>query len=415
MALDDINLNDADNFLAGTPHHWFRELRRTAPVWFHQGCDEVGKGYWCITKYEDVKYISTHPELFSSARGGIHIPDVAEEELAVRRNNLMMMDPPQHVKFRRIVQRHFTPRMVRELAPRIRERCSTIVNGIIEKGECDFVKDVAAELPLQVICDLLGVAQGDRHYIFDLVNQTVSAEDPDFHKVPGQGRMAREKLCDYGYQLARSYDGPSSIDTLTSQLLRATVDNEKLTELEFGMFFYLLLVAGSETTRSVIVSGLKLLIEHPEQMEQILRDPALLQGAIEEMLRYEPAAHYFRRTATADTELRGKAIREGDKLVLWYPSANRDEDIFADPDRFDIHRHPNDHLAFGIGEHFCLGASLARTQLDAMFSEVLGRMSNIQLAGPVRRLRSTWLNSTKEMPIAFDPGPRSQVKSNQFE
>lgn len=406
MSLKDINLNNADNFLTGAPHHWFKELRENAPVWFHPGDAEVGAGYWCLTKYDDVKYASLRPQIFSSAKGGIHIPDVDVEELKIRRNNMMLMDPPRHTQFRKLVKHSFTTSIVQNMEGQIRDRCVRIIDNVIEKGECEFVHEVAAELPLQIICDLMGVPQDDRYDVFRWANEIMCAEDPDIHKVPGLGRRARSEICQYGQKLGNYYSHKPDSDNLTARLMTATVDGEKLDELEFGMFFMLLLLAGSETTRTVTVNGMRLLIEYPDQTREIQQDSSLLPSAIEEFLRYDPAAHYFRRTATEDTVIRDQQIRAGDKVVLWYSSANRDEDVFDDADRFDIHRQPNDHLAFGIGTHFCLGAHLARLELDAIFREILGRMREIEIVGPVRRLRSTWLNGTKEMRVRFEPGAR---------
>ena len=400
MKLEDIDLSNPDNFVPGTPHHWFRELRAQDPVHWHP--EKKGSGFWCISKYEDVKTISRNPLLFSSWLGGTNIEDRDEAALSGMRMIMLNMDPPQHVKFRRIVQRGFTPQMTAKQEVYLRALATRIVDAVASEGECDFVEALAAELPLQVICELMGVPQEDRKLIFELSNKLIGFDDPEFQNSEEDARNASMQMFGYAMKLAERYRKEPA-DNLTTALLLHEIDGEKLTEIEYCSFFLLLLVAGSETTRTVTTNGFKALLEHPDQLRRLVANPALVPQAVEEFVRFDPAVHYFRRTATDDTEIRGRKIKKGQKVVMWYPSANRDEDIFAEPDRFDVGREDNQHLAFGIGEHFCLGANLARLELVVIFQEMLKRLKNPRLTAPPRRLRSNFVNGVKEMRIAFDP------------
>lgn len=400
MPLSEIDLANPDHFLAGTPHAWFQRLRREAPVWLHPEPD--GPGFWCITRYEDLKAVSRNPRVFSSWLGGTTLQDMGEAELAAVRVILLNMDPPQHVKFRRIVQRAFTPRRVEAMRPQVRRRARRIVDAIAPKGECDFVRDVAAPLPLEVICDMMGVPEADRSGIFELSNRLIGFDDPEFQTSETDAKIASAEMFTYAFhQAAQRKKRPG--DDLVSQLLTAEVGGEQLSETEYASFFLLLAIAGNETTRTVTSWGMHSLIEHPDQRERLLRDPRLLPAAVEEILRFTPAVHYMRRTTTEATEIRGQHIPKGAKLALWYPSANRDESVFDAPDRFDVGRHPNPHLSFGIGEHFCLGAHLARLELQEVFRAVLARLPDMELASPPRRLRSNFVNGCKSMPVRFTP------------
>ena len=395
----EIRLDDPDSFHAGVPHEWLRRLRAEAPVYFHPERD--GPGFWCITKYEDLKAVSRDPATFSSARGGTNIHTPPADALERSRAIMLNMDPPLHVKLRRLVRHGFTPAMAQKQASHIRDLARAIVDQVVPRGECEFVTEVAAELPLQVICEMMGVPQTDRRLLFDLTNRLIGFDDPEFQTSEEDGERAATEVFLYANKLAELYRGGEA-DNLTSTLAHGEVDGEKLSELEFCSFFLLLVVAGNETTRTVTTNGMRLLIERPDALQRLVDDPALIPGAVEEILRYEPAVICFRRTANRDFELRGQKIREGDKVVMWYPSANRDEDVFVDPDRFDIRRSPNDHLAFGIGQHFCLGANLARLELNIIFEEIVRRLRRPKLAGPVRRLRSNFINGVKEMRIRFE-------------
>ncbi|MCH7890645.1 MAG: cytochrome P450, partial [Gemmatimonadetes bacterium] len=384
MSLSHIDLTNPDNFLERTPHEWFTELRNTDPVQWHEGSS--GAAFWSVTKWEDLRHVSRNPTIFSSQRRGTNMPNPKMEAKLLKRMKegslsgpmadmakrakegggvgggfpiMLMMDPPRHVKFRRLVQRSFTPRYVEGLEPHIRQLAKTIVDGVIEKGECEFVTEVAAELPLQVICEMMGVPEEDRQEIFELSNRMIGFDDPELGEDEGQRAAASIGMFGKAMKVAALFrENPQ--ENLTSYLLHRDVDGEKLSEIEYSAFFLLLCVAGNETTRTVTTNGMRLLIEHPDQLQRLVDDPSMIPSAVEEILRCEPAVQHFRRTATQDTEIRGREIKEDDPVVIWYPAANRDEEIFEDPDRFDVARHPNEHLSFGIGEHFCLGASLAR-------------------------------------------------------
>ncbi len=395
-----IDIHDPDVYVRGVPHEAFGRLRAEAPVYFHP--EPGGPGFWAVTKYQDVVTVSRDPGRFSSYRGGTNIQDYPPESLSTIQLLMLNMDPPQHNKFRRLVSTGFTPRMVARLEPRIREAARTIIDAVARRGECDFVRAVAAELPLVVIAELMGVPQEDRHRLFELSNRLVGFDDPEFQRSFEDAQQAAMEMWMYANQLAESRKA-SPGDDLVSVLMSAQVDGEALTEMEFDSFFLLLAVAGNETTRTLISGGMLALIEHPEQRARLMAAPSLLPAAVEEMLRWVTPIHHFRRTATRDTELRGVPIKENDKVVMFYASANRDEDVFPDADRFDVGRTPNEHLAFGIGQHVCLGNSLARLEIRIMFEELFRRMPDIELAGPVRRLRSNFVNGFKSIPIRFTP------------
>jgi cytochrome P450 len=405
-----LDLTDPDLVVrhAGPPHDYLRRLRREAPVCWHdppalqRGIVPVHCGYHAITRHADVVYVSRHPRLFSSARGTHLIGDMAPEDVAGMRTQLIGMDPPQHVKYRRLVQRGFTPRMVSRLEPRIRQHAKEIVDRVARRGDCEFVEDLASELPLTLICELMGVPLEDRKQLFEWSNQLVGADDPDLQGGPDP-RIFATQMWMYSNELAeRKRSAPD--DTLMSTYVHSEVDGERISAVEINHFFVLLAVAGNETTRNATSHFVRLLSKHPDQHALLRSDvDRLLPGAIEEALRFSPPVMYFRRTATEDTELRGVRIRAGEKLYLSYPSANRDEEVFPDPDRFDITREPNDHLAFGIGEHFCLGASLARMQLRCILRELLTRLPDLALAGPPALQRGTLIHGVKRMPVRFTP------------
>ena len=385
----DIDLCDKDVFVRGVPHEWFTRLRHEAPVCWHDEPD--GRGFWCVTRYEDVAAINRDWETFSSARGTAIITDIEADQLEQQRLLMLNMDPPMHTRYRRLINRGFTPRMVGELESRTRQRAREIIDGVADRGECDFVVDVAAELPLQVIADLMGVPQSDRHKVFDWSNRMIGAEDPEYGVSQENAQEASLELYAYASQLAAQRRAEPAKD-LMSILIDAEVEGERLSDLELDLFFLLLSVAGNETTRNLISHGMVALLEHPDQLERVRADRSLLPTAVEEMLRWASPVMCFRRTA----------MRDGDKVIFWYVSANRDETVFPDPNRFDITRTPNEHIAFGSGgPHFCLGANLARLEIRVMFDEVLNRLSDIEPAGPVSRLRSNFINGLKHVPLRF--------------
>jgi cholest-4-en-3-one 26-monooxygenase len=395
-----IDVFDPAQYVAGIPHERFRQLRQEAPVYFH--AEPGGPGYWALTRYDDVVRVSKDPLTFSSARGGTNIEDLTEESLSQVRLMMLNMDPPQHQQFRRLVSVGFTPRMIRALEPRIRATADSIIDKVASRGHCDFVEEVAAELPLQVIAELMGIPLEDRHKVFAWSNRLIGFDDPEFSTSRQDGTLAAMEMWAYATQLAESRRDRAGTDLVTT-LINAEIEGERLTGTEFEAFFLLLAVAGNETTRNLISGGMLALIEHPRARERLLAEPDLIPSAVEEMLRYVTPVMHFRRTATRATEIRGQRIEAGGKVVMYYTSANRDEDVFKDPDAFDVARSPNDHLAFGVGEHFCLGASLARLEIRVMFEELLKRLPDIELAGPVRRLRSSFINGYKAIPVRFTP------------
>ncbi|MEE2702469.1 MAG: cytochrome P450 [Myxococcota bacterium] len=403
-----IDLSDPESFERGFPHEHFRALRREAPVAWHEGETvapdypaEPGPGYWVVSKYEDIKYVSKNPGLFASTPS-IVIVDPPQAEAQLAPPSMIGMDPPDHARYRKLVSGGFTPSAIAAQEPRHRAIVDAILDPVAQKGECDFVTEIAAELPLRVICEFLGVPEEDRHQVFEWSNRMLGGEDPEYKLPMDEGIRVALEMFVYANGLAeKRRDAPS--DDLISAMIHGKVDGEQLSIPEFDSFFLLLAVAGNETTRNLISHGMLQLIEHPEAYDRLVRQPELIPSAVEEMLRYRPPVMYFRRTATRDTEIRGQKIRKGEKVTLWYPSANRDEDVFPDPDRFDIERSPNDHMAFGMGQHFCLGSHLARLEIRIMFEQLLRRLPDIELTGPVDYLRSHFIDGVKHMPVRFTP------------
>jgi cholest-4-en-3-one 26-monooxygenase len=396
-----VTLVDQDHYASeGPPHATFRRLRAEAPVSWQQRDDDAS--FWAITKYKDVFAMSLDQKTFSSARRGAIFRPWNEEEYEAQKGMLINRDPPDHTKFRRLVSIGFSGRMIRRLEQHVRTMTGKIIDQVAGAGECDFVASVSAELPLQVIVELVGVPLADRHRVLQWSNQMMAYDDPEYQLDPFTPKIAAAELFMYANELAADRKA-NPRDDLASELMHAEIDGNGLTPEEFNSFFILLLVAGNETTRNLISGGLLALIEHPEQRARLQANPALLPTAVEEMLRWVTPVNLFQRTATRDVELRGETIREGDNVVLFYASANRDEEMFPDADRFDVARDPNEHLAFGIGPHFCLGANLARLEITVMFEELLRRLPDIELAGPVERLRSNFINGIKRMPVRFTP------------
>ncbi len=408
MQLSDVDLTNPDIFQRGTPHEMFRTLRHEAPVFWHE--EKSGPGFWAVTKYDDLKLVSRLPQVFSSQMQGTLLRDPDPQELAYVQLIMLNMDPPKHRHYRALVSKAFTPRIVAALQPSIRSMVTRIIDDVIERGECDFVEDVAAKLPLEVICEMMGVPEEDRRTVYEIGNKMVGFDDPDFfedgHSVTEKGaEEAFAEMFVYATKL-RELAIANPTDNLACALVQAEVDGERLTEQDFNFFFLLLLIAGNETTRTVTSNGMQALLDHPDQYRDLRQNPQLVPSAVEEILRFAPAVHCFRRQTTQPTELRGQKIDANQKVMLWYPSANRDEDVFANPDTFDIRRTPNDHIAFGFGEHYCLGANLARLELNEVFRGLVDRLHDVEPAAPPRRLRSTFINGVKEMRIRFRPGAR---------
>jgi cholest-4-en-3-one 26-monooxygenase len=405
-ALKDINLADPDLFACGIPYDAFRLLRAEAPVHWNEGTAEF-PGFWSITRYDDIVAVSRDTATFSSARGITMMVDPENPSPASGPGKMLItMDPPRHVRLRRLVSKGFTPRMVAQLEPHIRAITTGILDAVAARGACDFVTDVAARLPLAVICEMMGVPRPEWTRMFELTNMVLGADDPEYQAEQGD-RLAtanqgqREMFGRFAALLAERRRARR--EDLVSVLAEAEVDGERLTDEEILYFAYLLILAGNETTRNAISGGLLAFFEHPDQRARLAADPSLMPLAVEEIVRWTSPVLHMARSVTRDTELHGQPIRAGQKVILWYPSANRDETVFPDPDRFDVGRDPNEHIAFGIGEHFCLGAGLARLEIRVMFEELFRRLPDIAPAGPPERLRSTFIGGIKHLPVRYTP------------
>jgi cholest-4-en-3-one 26-monooxygenase len=398
IALDDIDIAGHDTYTRGVPHDLFTRLRHEAPVFRHRASEPEQPGFfWVVTRHADVIKVSRAFDLYSSAsKGCLLIDDRADLEIA---RMLIDLDPPEHTRQRSRVNKVFTPRALRSLDGHYREVSGRLIEEALAEGTFDFVTQVAAELPLIAIAELMGIPLDDRHKVFDWSNRMVGSNDPEYGDPASRdAEAAMGELYLYAAQLAEQRKMDPRDDIIT-RLLTAE-GAEALSDDEFNLFVLLLSVAGNETTRNAISHGMLALIEHPESWAALQEDPALLDGAIEEILRWASPVMQFRRTATGDVELHGQRIAEGDPVVMYYISANRDEDVFDDPFRFDITRSPNPHIAFGGGgHHFCLGANLARMELRILFEELLQRIGHIELAGEVGHLRSNFINGIKHLPV----------------
>jgi cholest-4-en-3-one 26-monooxygenase len=399
----EINLIDPDVYQrSGPPHEQFSWLRAHDPVYWHDdGGEPAWPGFWAIMKHRDIEHVSRHPELFSSSARLALFGEVPEEHIVLQRLMMLNMDPPQHTRQRGFVNRGFTPRMIGQLEKHIAEICHQLLDEIQDRGEADFVTDIAAPLPLYVICELVGAPVEDRGKIFELSNLLIGSADPEFQIAPEAQQDAAAQVYAYGEELAaRRREQPA--DDIVTKLLQPNDHGEALTSAEFDLFFMLLTVAGNETTRNAAAGGMLALFEHPQEWQRLLADPALIPTAAEEIVRWVSPVNLFRRTAVQDVELGGKRIRPGDKLVVFYASANRDEDVFAAPGRFDLGRTVNPHVGFGGGgPHFCLGRHLAGLELRVLLQALTERMPGIRLDGEPSRLRSNFINGIKHMPVRF--------------
>ena len=404
VKFSDINLLDSTVFAERVPHEWFAFLRQNAPVWWQE--EEDGPGFWAVTSLADATLVNRDYEHFSSARKATYLWEMSEDDLAQQQLVMLNMDPPLHTRYRRLVNKGFTPRMINELHERIHVATDNIIDQVIETGSADFVTDIAAELPLVVIAELLGVPNEDRHRMFDWSNRMIGSDDPEYQTAGEAAQMASMELYAYASELF----GKKRIDPhddLMSVLTQVEIEGEQLSSFELELFFLLLTVAGNETTRNLISGAMAAFFENPDQWELLRNDRSLLPDAVEEMLRYITPVMNFRRQTTSAFELGGQQIEADTKVVFFHISANRDEKVFANPQKFDITRNPNPHMAFGGGgPHFCLGANLARMEIRVMFEHLLDRMPDMQLAGDVQRLQSAFISGVKHIPITFPAGPR---------
>lgn len=391
----------------------FATLRAERPLSFHEELEipilPKGPGYWSVVKHADVLAVSRDPELFCSGRGS-NIGDLPQPFTEFF-GSMINMDDPRHGRLRRIVSRGFTPRALKRYEEDVQRVAREIVDGVLEKGECDFVTDIAAALPLRIICDMMGIPDSQHQFVFDCTNVILGAGDPEYTPDPDPAKIipallkAGSELAMLVQDLGRHRAGRPTED-LTSELVNAEIEGERLSEAELGSFFVLLAAAGNETTRNAISHGMKALTDHPEQRAIWQRDfEAVAPTAVEEIVRWATPVIHFRRTATRDTELRGQKIAAGQKVVMWYCSANRDEEVFDAPFRFDVRRTPNEHVGFGgPGPHHCLGAHLARREITVMFRELFTRLPDLEITGPPERLQSFFIHGIKHMPCAFRPG-----------
>ena len=405
---DDRLLKDPDVYRRMEHHELFARLRAEDPV--HWTEEEDGPGFWSITKHADLKVVNRDAEGFSSEAKGVYLmePDSFADGYDMRGRMMLLTDPPKHTRYRLLVNKGFTPRMVGMIEQHLKFRAELIVDAVIEHGRCEFVTDLAAELPLQAIAEIMGVPEEDRHLLFDWSNRMVGADDPEYQSEnPDEAGTAAAELYIYAAGLGEARKTDPRDDVVT-KLINAEIDGDRLSQEEFELFCLLLAVAGNETTRNATAHGILALIDHPDQLAKLRSDPdRYIDGAVEEILRWSTPVMQFRRTAMRDMELRDKVIKAGDKVVMWHISANRDEEVFDEPFRFDIERSPNDHIAFGGGgAHYCLGTNLARMELRLIFHEVVSRMDDIALDGEVERLRSNFIGGIKHIPITFTPGTR---------
>ena len=407
-----LNLLSLDAYVKGMPYDELAKIRQQGSM-VYMDDPENGVPYWAVVKRDALDFVSQNPELFSSNLKGafpMEVPPGEEEIQAVMQENIIIaMDPPKHMKYRKILRDAFTPKAVADMEDWLRQGARQIIDRVAKKGHCEFVEDVAAELPLMAILELLGVPQEDRKQFFDWTNIMTFADDPDVATTRDEANAASFEVIAYAAELAaKQRANPTS--PVVQALLNGEVDGEPVTEEMFAWMIILIMVGGNESTRTATSHGMRLLIEHPEQLQHLVDHPEDIPDAVEEMLRYNTAFIAMRRTATQDIEWQGHHIKKGDKVVLHYHAVNHDEDVFGDDAlSFDIHRAKRlptmrrEIRSFGIGEHFCLGMNLARMELKVIFEELIPRLRNPKFAGDVRYMRSFFINTIKAMPITFDP------------
>ncbi len=399
---------DNDVFAERVPHETFTLLRREAPVYWYSW--RHGRGFWCITRHADIVAVHRDTATFSSEIGATALEDLEPDQIEARKS-MLDTDPPRHTRLRSLVNKEFTPRALAGYELLLREMARDVISRAQRHTEFDFIDEIAAVLPIQVLARLLGVSPADTPQLIEWSDRLIANTDPDYADVlldsPESAKYrllpfrspASLEVFAYGHRVAAERRAHPT-DDLVSKLVHAEIDGDRLTEREFDTMFLLLVVAGNETTRQAIAHGMQALIEHPEQLARLRADPAFMRTAVEEVLRWSTPVLHFRRTATRNVEMHGQSIRAGDKVVTWYISGNRDEAVFDEPFRFDVGRWPNEQLSFGKGgPHMCLGASLARMEIRIMFEELLPRLAAIQLAGRPVRVRSNFTNALKKMPV----------------
>jgi cytochrome P450 len=397
--LSAIDLSDHDAFLERVPHEWFAALRREDPVHFNPEPD--GPGFYAVTRYADIREVHRNPGIFSSEIGGTSLEDLDPDQVEARKS-MIDMDPPRHDELRAIIARRFTPRAVQVWEQAVRTVTDRVLDAALQREELDFVAEIASEIPMQVFAEILGVPQEDRRHIIELGDRLLGNQDPEYaqptddsHRLLPFSSPAALEMFEFGRRMAAVRREHPRDDIVTQLAL-----DPNLSRRDFDVYFVLLATAGNETTRHTITHGLLGLLEHPDQLQRLREDPELFKPAAEEMLRWATPVHHFRRTATQDTELAGTRIPAGAKVTTWFVSGNRDEEVFEDPDAFDVARTPNKHMAFGPGGiHHCMGAHLAKMEIRITFEELLKRVSAIELTGPPERLRSNFFNGVKRLPV----------------
>ena len=403
--LENLQVTERELWQDGPPHELFRRLRRECPVHWTERISEYPEepGYWSVTTADDIHTVSRDWQTYSSERGGVTAVS-AVFPLELVRAMFIGMDPPKHDRLKQLFQAGFTPRRIAAHEEAIRAIVVDVLDGLEGRGTCDLVTDVAQPVVSRVIGSFMGIPPEDDAVWANLMNATLGASDPDLAPQGIEGVIENDvpqifERC--RRMVAERRENPT--DDLTSVLVHAEVDGQRLEEHEIVMGFFLLVAAGNDSTKATYCSGMLALMEHPDQRRILLDDPSLVPALVEESLRMFPAFAHFRRTATRDTELGGQKIREGDKVVMWYVSSNRDESRYADPDRFDVRRNP-EHQAFGAGgRHFCLGTALARLELRILFEETLARFPGMELAGTPTVVESAFLNQLKTLPVRLTP------------
>lgn len=383
---------------SGPPHEVYSEVRRRDPVSL-QEMPGVGS-YWAVMRHADIVAVSRQPQLFSAQTKGMQLADSTDQL-----PTLLSLDPPRHTEIRKRVLYSFTPRAVRRLEQRIREVVRQTFERAADRRECDLVVDLARPLPLAIVCDLLGIPEADRERVGDWADLLAGAADPELTQGRDAGTQSALAFGAYAYELAQkaASSSDSSADSLLHVLRNAELTGEQVDLPTFAGLFVQIAIAGNETTRSTLSGGLLELMRQPAQYARLESDRSLIPSAVEEFLRWLTPVHYFRRTATRDSELSGARIRAGDRVVMMYASANRDEEVFDGPQQFDVARNPNPHLAFGFGEHFCLGAALGRLEARIFLEEFFSTFSRVELAGEPVRMRSNELNAWKRIPVRLEP------------
>jgi cholest-4-en-3-one 26-monooxygenase len=414
MELGDIDLLSRDIFAERVPHEWFAHLREHAPIYHHPEPD--GPGFWVFSRHEDISVLNRDWEKLSSEqfRGGVvGLEELSPEQKAVQEQMngsgagkmMLTIDPPDHTRYRKLVNRGFTPRVIRSLEDHLREASAKIIDRALatNDGHADFVTDIAAELPLEAIAEFLGVPYEDRHKLFEWSNRMIGSEDPEYAISEDATNQARFEMYLYANALGTDRrENPR--DDIISKLIHGDVDGERLSEMDFDLFFLLLSVAGNETTRNALSHGLAALLDNPDQYQELVDDPSIIEAtAVDEVLRYGTPVMYFRRNVTEDMDYKGHHINQGDKVSLWFISANRDESVFENPYAFDIHRDPNPHVAFGGGgPHHCIGTHLARMEMKVLFEELVARVPRIEKLAEPTRLRSNFINGLKHLPVRLE-------------